>query len=82
LDCVSGLVGEVPTTAFGIATPLDHPPRIDQATALGAMHFHDVRVFHDAAAVYRLAVDPMPEPGDLIAAFSPQPDRCFRMIQS
>jgi hypothetical protein len=24
----------------------------------------------------------MPEPGDLIAAFSPQPGRCFRMIQS
>jgi hypothetical protein len=27
-------------------------------------------------------VDPMPEPGDLIAAFSPQPVRCFRMVQS
>jgi hypothetical protein len=27
-------------------------------------------------------VDPMPEPGDLIAAFSPQPGRCFRMVQS
>jgi hypothetical protein len=24
----------------------------------------------------------MPEPGDLIEAFSPLPDRCFRMIQS
>jgi hypothetical protein len=24
----------------------------------------------------------MPEPGDLIAAFSPQPGRCFRMIYS
>ena len=23
----------------------------------------------------------MPEPGDLIAAFSPRPGRCFRMIQ-
>jgi hypothetical protein len=22
----------------------------------------------------------MPEPGDLIAAFSPQPGRCFRMV--
>ena len=27
-------------------------------------------------------MDPMPEPGDLIAAFSPQPGRCFRMVQS
>jgi hypothetical protein len=27
-------------------------------------------------------LDLMPEPGDLIAAFSPQPDRCFRMVQS
>jgi hypothetical protein len=27
-------------------------------------------------------MDRMPEPGDLIAAFSPQPGRCFRMIQS
>ena len=24
----------------------------------------------------------MPEPGDLIEAFSPLPDRCFRMVQS
>jgi hypothetical protein len=24
----------------------------------------------------------MPEPGDLIEAFSPQPGRCFRMVQS
>ena len=24
----------------------------------------------------------MPEPGDLIAAFSPQPGCCFRMVQS
>jgi hypothetical protein len=24
----------------------------------------------------------MPEPGDLIGAFSPLPDRCFRMVQS
>ena len=24
----------------------------------------------------------MPEPGDLIVAFSPQPGRCFRMVQS
>jgi hypothetical protein len=24
----------------------------------------------------------MPEPGDLIEAFSPLPDRCFRMMQS
>jgi hypothetical protein len=24
----------------------------------------------------------MPEPGDLITAFSPQPGRCFRMIYS
>ncbi len=23
---------------------------------------------------------PMPEPGDLIEAFSPQPGRCFRMV--
>ena len=28
------------------------------------------------------AVDLMPEPGDLIEAFSPLPDRCFRMVQS
>jgi len=27
-------------------------------------------------------VDRMPEPGDLIAAFSPQLGRCFRMVQS
>ena len=27
-------------------------------------------------------VDLMPEPGDLIAAFSPQPGRCFRMVRS
>ncbi len=27
-------------------------------------------------------VDQMPEPGDLIAAFSSQPGRCFRMVQS
>lgn len=26
------------------------------------------------------AVDPMPEPGDVIAAFSPLPGRCFRMV--
>ena len=25
-------------------------------------------------------MDPMPEPGDLIAAFSPLPGRCFRMV--
>jgi len=24
----------------------------------------------------------MPEPGDLMAAFSPHPGRCFRMVQS
>jgi hypothetical protein len=24
----------------------------------------------------------MPQPGDLIEAFSPQPGRCFRMVQS
>ena len=27
-------------------------------------------------------VDRMPEPGDLIEAFGPLPDRCFRMVQS
>ena len=27
-------------------------------------------------------MDPMPEPGDLITAFSPQPGRCFRMVYS
>jgi hypothetical protein len=27
-------------------------------------------------------VSQMPEPGDLIAAFSRQPGRCFRMVQS
>jgi hypothetical protein len=26
-------------------------------------------------------MDPMPQPGDLIDAFSPQPGRCFRMVQ-
>ena len=25
---------------------------------------------------------PMPEPGDLITAFSPQPRRCFRIVYS
>jgi hypothetical protein len=29
-----------------------------------------------------LPVDRMPEPGDLITPFSPQPGRCFRMVQS
>jgi len=32
--------------------------------------------------VYRHGVSPMPEPGDLIEAFSPQPGRCFRMVYS
>ncbi len=27
-------------------------------------------------------MSPMPEPDDLIAAFSPQPGRCFRTVQS
>ena len=27
-------------------------------------------------------VDPMPEPGEQVDAFSPQPGRCFRMVQS
>jgi hypothetical protein len=27
-----------------------------------------------------ISVTQMPEPGDLIAAFSPQPGRCFRMV--
>ena len=27
-------------------------------------------------------MDGMPEPGDLIVAFSPQPGRCFRMVYS
>jgi hypothetical protein len=27
-------------------------------------------------------MDRMPEAGDLIVAFSPQPGRCFRMVQS
>ncbi len=27
-------------------------------------------------------MDGMPEPGGVIAAFSPQPGRCFRMVQS
>jgi hypothetical protein len=26
-------------------------------------------------------MDRMPEPGDLIAAFTPPPGRCFRMLQ-
>jgi len=36
----------------------------------------------DPTEVYGRTVDPMPEPGDLIAAFSPQSGRCFRMVQS
>ena len=36
----------------------------------------------DQTRVYGRTVDRMPEPGDLIAAFSPQPGRCFRMVQS
>ena len=35
-----------------------------------------------AGVVYRQRMDPMAEPGDLIAVFSPQPGRCFRMVQS
>ena len=35
-----------------------------------------------AGLVYRGDVSSMPEPGDLIEAFSPQPGRCFRMVQS
>ena len=27
-------------------------------------------------------MDRQPHPGDLITAFSPQPGRCFRMVQS
>jgi len=36
----------------------------------------------DPASVYGRPLSAMPEPGDLIAAFSPQPGRCFRMVQS
>ena len=36
----------------------------------------------DPASVYGHLVDRMPEPGDLIEAFSPQLSRCFRMVQS
>jgi hypothetical protein len=32
--------------------------------------------------VYGRNVSLMPRPGDLITAFSPQPGRCFRMVQS
>ena len=32
--------------------------------------------------VYGRNVTVMPRPGDLITAFSPQPGRCFRMVQS
>jgi len=32
--------------------------------------------------VYPQLVNGMPETGDLIEAFSPQPRRCFRMVQS
>ncbi len=32
--------------------------------------------------IYPQGVDSMPEPGDLVEAFSPLPDRCFRMVQS
>ena len=35
-----------------------------------------------AGIVYRQRMVRMPEPGDLIEAFTPLPDRCFRMIQS
>jgi hypothetical protein len=33
-------------------------------------------------SIYGEPVDRMPEPGDLITAFSPQPGRCFRMVYS
>ena len=36
----------------------------------------------DPAPVYGRTVEQMPEPSDLITAFSPQPGRCFRMIYS
>ncbi len=36
----------------------------------------------EITAVYRRPMDRMPEPGDLIAAFRPQPGRCFRMVFS
>ena len=36
----------------------------------------------DPAPVYGRPVDLMPEPGDLITAFSPQPVPCFRLIYS
>jgi len=34
------LIGEMPTAAVGVPASFDHSPRIDQATALGASHFH------------------------------------------
>jgi len=33
-------------------------------------------------SVYRRPRGSVPEPGDLITAFSPQPGRCFRMVYS
>ena len=36
----------------------------------------------DRPPIYGDPVDQMPEPGDLITAFSPQPGRCFRMVYS
>jgi hypothetical protein len=65
----------------GIPTALDYLPRVDQATALGASHFH---VLILPLILRPSTLDPMamPEPGDLIDAFSPQPGRCFRMVQS
>jgi hypothetical protein len=36
----------------------------------------------DPTTAYRRAMDPMPVPGDLITAFSPQPGRCCRMVYS
>ena len=36
----------------------------------------------DPSRVYRRPKDRMPKPGELIAAFSPQPGRRFKMVQS
>ncbi len=36
----------------------------------------------DPVPVYGRPVRAIPEPGDLIAAFSPRQDRCSRMVQS
>jgi hypothetical protein len=52
----------------GIPTALDYLPRVDQATALGASHFHVLILPLILRPSTVDTMDPMPEPGDLIEA--------------